>query len=76
MKHSRANERAYLREWRLAKGLTQPALAQRVGTVKSEISRLEKGSRRMTLDWMSSIATALGISVDDLMTVPPMGSAQ
>jgi transcriptional regulator with XRE-family HTH domain len=73
MKHSRANERAYLREWRLAKGLTQPALAQRVGTVKSEISRLEKGSRRMTLDWMSSIATALGISVDDLMTVPPMG---
>jgi transcriptional regulator with XRE-family HTH domain len=73
MKHNKLNERAYLREWRLAKGLTQPELASRVGTVKSEISRLEKGSRRMTLDWMSSISRALGITVDDLMTVPPMG---
>jgi transcriptional regulator with XRE-family HTH domain len=66
-------DRVYLREWRLAKGLTQPELAKRVGTVKSEISRLEKGSRRMTLDWMSSISKALGISVEDLMSVPPIG---
>ena len=73
MRTNKLNERAYLREWRLAKGLTQPELASRVGTVKSEISRLEKGSRRMTLDWMSEISRALGITVDDLMTVPPMG---
>ena len=73
VKNNKLNERAYLREWRLAKGLTQPELASRVGTVKSEISRLEKGSRRMTLDWMSAISRALGIAVDDLMTVPPMG---
>lgn len=73
MKQFRQNERAYLREWRLAKGLTQPELATRVGTVKSEISRLERGSRRMTLDWMSAISNALGITVDDLMTIPPMG---
>lgn len=66
-------DRAYLREWRLAKGLTQPELAKRTGTVKSEISRLEKGTRRMTLDWMSAFAKALGITVEDLMTVPPMG---
>lgn len=66
-------DRVYLREWRLAKGLTQPELAKRVGTVKSEISRLERGSRRMTLDWMSAISGALGISVEDLMTVPPIG---
>lgn len=66
-------DRVYLREWRLAKGLTQPDLARRVGTVKSEISRLEKGSRRMTIEWMSSFAQALGVSVEDLMTVPPIG---
>ena len=65
--------RAYVREWRLAKGLTQPELAKRVGSVKSEISRLENGSRRLTLDWMSSLARAMGISVEDLMTIPPMG---
>lgn len=66
-------DRVYLREWRMAKGLTQPELAARVGTVKSEVSRLEKGTRRMTLDWMKKIARALGISVDELMSVPPMG---
>ena len=66
-------DRVYLREWRLAKGLTQPELATRAGTVKSEISRLEKGSRKMTLDWMSNFAKALGISVEELMTVPPIG---
>ena len=67
------DDRVYLREWRLAKGLTQPELARRVGTVKSEVSRLEKGSRRMTIEWMSSFAKALGVSVEDLMTVPPIG---
>lgn len=66
-------DRVYLREWRLAKGLTQPELAARSGTVKSEISRLEKGSRRMTLEWMSVLAKALGVSAEDLMTIPPMG---
>jgi len=67
------DDRVYLREWRLAKGLTQTDLAKRVDTVKSEVSRLEKGSRRMTLEWMSVFAKALGISVEDLMTIPPMG---
>lgn len=72
MKH-KTDERVYLREWRLAKGLTQPELAKRTGTVKSEISRLEKGSRRMTIEWMNAFSRALGVSIDDLMTVPPMG---
>lgn len=66
-------DRAYLREWRLAKGLTQPELAKRIGTVKSEISRLENGSRGMTLDWMSALSKAMNISAEDLLTLPPMG---
>ena len=72
MKKQKA-DRAYLREWRLAKGLTQPELAKRIGTVKSEISRLENGSRNMTLDWMSALSRGMGISPEDLMTLPPMG---
>ena len=66
-------KRAYLREWRLAKGLTQAELGHRAGTIKSEISRLEKGSRRMTIEWMSLLAQGMGISVEELMTVPPIG---
>lgn len=62
----------YLKDWRIAKGLTQAELARRVGTVKSEISRLEKGSRRMTLNWMTTLAPALGIDVNDLISLPPM----
>ena len=73
MPKKQTEDRVYLREWRLAKGLTQPELAQRVGTVKSEVSRLESGSRRMTIEWMSAFSRALGISVEDLMTVPPIG---
>jgi transcriptional regulator with XRE-family HTH domain len=64
----------YLKDWRIVKGLTQAELARRVGTVKSEISRLERGSRRMTLHWMKTLAPALGISVDDLIALPPTGS--
>ncbi len=67
------DQRTYLREWRLAKGLNQPELAQRANTSKSEVSRLEKGARRMTISWMNRFATAMGISIDDLMTVPPIG---
>lgn len=69
----KTDQRVYLREWRLAKGLTQPELAKRTGTVKSEISRLEKGSRRMTIEWMNAFSKVMGITVEDLMTLPPMG---
>lgn len=68
--------RHYLREWRLAKGLSQPELAARAGTVKSEISRLERGSRKMTLDWLQRLTEALGITREELLTVPPMGFGQ
>lgn len=73
MKTKQSDERVYLREWRLAKGLTQTELARRTNTVKSEVSRLENGSRRMTLEWMGIFARAMGVSVEDLMTVPPIG---
>lgn len=63
-------ERIYLREWRLTKGLSQSELAVRVGTVKSEISRLERGSRRITADWMFKLSAGLGIALTDLFLAP------
>ena len=63
----------FLRQWRQAKGLTQADLAFRAATVKSEISRLERGSRKMTLEWMSRLTQAMGIDREDLMLPPPMG---
>lgn len=70
------SDRHYLREWRLAKGMTQPELARRADTVKSAISRLERGSRKMKLEWMNRLAQAMGIDREDLMRLPPMGFGQ
>lgn len=40
--------------------LTQEALAERVGTKKSNISRLESGNYNPSLDFLAKIAQALG----------------
>src|SRR4051812_26930058 len=63
--------KAYIREWRLHLDKTQVDLAKKIGVTKGEISRLENGFRRMTVEWMTKIADALGISTNDLLSPPP-----
>jgi len=63
-----------LREWRLARGVTLERLAAAVGTDKTQISRLETGQRRLTLEWMERIARALKCRPADLMGDPPPAS--
>ncbi|HEV2678168.1 MAG TPA: helix-turn-helix domain-containing protein [Aliidongia sp.] len=58
-----------LREFREQASLSMQALATRVGTTAPQINKLEKGERRLTLDWMTRLATALGIEAKDLL--PP-----
>jgi len=58
-----------LKEFRDLAGLSMQALAERAGTTASQINKLEKGERRLTLDWMTRLASALGITVGDLL--PP-----
>ncbi len=50
-------------------GLNQNQLAERMGTAPIQISRLLSSKRRMTLDWMTRFARALGVTVGDLLTV-------
>ena len=45
---------------RLFEGVTQSELAERLGTSKSSISRIEKGEQNLTLDYVSAYAEALG----------------
>jgi phage repressor protein C with HTH and peptisase S24 domain len=61
----------WLREWRHVRGLTLEQLAARVGTDKTQLSRLEKGKRRLTMDWLERIAPALGCEPVDLLGPPP-----
>lgn len=50
-------------DFRIQKNLTLQALAERVGTTKSQIDKLEKGERRLTVDWLQRIADALNLPV-------------
>ncbi len=49
-----------LRECRKRANMSMNALAERVGTSKSQIDKLERGERRLSLDWMIRLAQALG----------------
>jgi phage repressor protein C with HTH and peptisase S24 domain len=60
-----------LKEYRDLAGLSMQALADRVGTTAPQISKLEKGERRLTLDWMTRLAAALGIAPQDLLPATP-----
>lgn len=66
----------YLRAWRKKRDLTQERLAELCGTTKGEISKLENGSRRMTTDWMATLAKALGLPrPHDLLSPPQVDGA-
>ena len=56
-----------LRAARTARRLTQRQLAARVGTTLQQISRLERGERRLTLDWVRRMAVALDCSEMELL---------
>lgn len=52
-----------LRVLRVAAGLTQEALAKRLGTTQSAIARMECGQKRTTLESIGRVAAALGCEV-------------
>jgi transcriptional regulator with XRE-family HTH domain len=60
---------ARLREMRIARGLTQPEIAARVGTSASNISDLERGIKVPTLTTVARLADALKCKVTALVEV-------
>jgi transcriptional regulator with XRE-family HTH domain len=53
---------------RLAAGLTQAQLAERIGTKQSSISRLEGGDTEPSFDMLRRLAAALNVSFEILPT--------
>lgn len=60
-----------IRELREARGLTQEQIAEAADTTFQQISRLEKGKRRLTDDWMRRLAPVLGVAPGALLVDKP-----
>lgn len=59
-----------IRELRQRLGLSQAALAERIGSSQPQIDRLEKNGRRLTDDWMRRLAAGLECQPADLLPLP------
>lgn len=57
-------------ELRKMRRLTRPELAARMGTSTSQVTKLERAERRLTVDWLERIAEALQVSPADLLEHP------
>ncbi|MGV9803160.1 helix-turn-helix domain-containing protein [Mycobacterium sp. NPDC003449] len=62
--------RRRLRELRNERGLTLEDVATRAQIDVSTLSRLESGKRRLALDHLPRLATALSVSTDELLRTP------
>ena len=72
---SRRPIRLYIAEWRENRGLTQEALASRLGTTDVTISRWETRKRQPDLNAQAGLAEALDIDPFDLRRHPDQPSA-
>lgn len=62
--------RRRLRELRTQRGLTLDDVAKRADIDVSTLSRLESGKRRLALDHLPRLASALSVSTDELLREP------
>jgi len=61
----------HLRAWREMRGLSQEALAQRVGTAGNVIGLLESGERGLSDKWLRKLALALDTTAGFLLDHDP-----
>ena len=57
------------------KGISQKALAEKVGVSATSLSRIVTGEQKPSLDTLDKIASALGVSVAELFEAPLADSA-
>lgn len=68
----RRRQRTWIREHRIAKGLTQEQLGRVIGKTAAQISELERGAQRYNQDLLEQIGDALGATPGELLTVNPL----
>ena len=63
---------ANVRRIRKERGLTAKEFAARIGTSPPQVTRLEKGQRRLTVIWLNRIAKGLDVAINDLLGEPAL----
>jgi transcriptional regulator with XRE-family HTH domain len=66
---------AKIRMFRINHGMSQTALAERIGVSFQQVQKYEKGANRVGASRLSQIASVLGISVGDLFESPQQKTA-
>lgn len=60
----------YIRFIRELRGLSQANLAEKMGISQSQVDRLEKGQRKLTVDWVVKFSEALDTSFGSILNGP------
>jgi transcriptional regulator with XRE-family HTH domain len=63
-----------VRDLRLARGLSQRGLAERLGFSASRLSKYESGAREMPLETMVQLGHVLEVQVDAMVSFEPAGT--
>lgn len=63
-----------IRFWRQQRGWSLQQLAVAAGTTRAQIDKLERGSRRLTVDWLVRLAAPLGCDPRSLMALDENGN--
>ena len=64
---------ANIRAYRKHRGISQEQLADRCDLHRTYVGSVERGERNVTLSTLEILATALGVSVPELLTERVMG---
>jgi transcriptional regulator with XRE-family HTH domain len=56
-----------LKTERLARGISQEALAELAGLHRTYVGSVERGERNIAVDNMESLANAMGLDISDLL---------
>jgi len=68
----RINVGRRIREWRLRRDLSQAEVARRAGITQASLSNYENGKRDLPLSTLIGVASALNVSIGDLLDLPDM----
>lgn len=72
--HKQAMLENNIAHFRSARGMSQSALAEKIGTTLNMMGKLERGQRTLSLDWLEKIASVLG--VEAYMLIKPLTDAE